>query len=152
MVKREEKGCFNCKKIGHFIAECPDLLKEISKKPIYKSNKFKKQIKKSLMATWEDLDNESESDKEDTEDEAKVAMDLVATEEDKDESSDVESCADSETETQVWLKGDKQQKSWYLDSGCSRHMTGDRSLFLTLTMKEGTKLANWQDHWFWYDR
>jgi len=24
-----------------------------------------------------------------------------------------------------------------MDSGCSRHMTGDKSLFLTLTMKEG---------------
>jgi len=53
--RREEKGCFNCKKTGHFIAECPDLQKDKSKdkskKPIFKSNKFKKQIKKSLMAT-----------------------------------------------------------------------------------------------------
>jgi len=49
--RREEKGCFNCKKVGHFIAECPDLqkdkTKDKSKKPIFKSNKFKKQIKKS---------------------------------------------------------------------------------------------------------
>jgi len=56
------------------------------------------------MATWEDLDNESESDKEDAEDEAKIAMALVATDEDKDESSDAESCADSQTETQVYSK------------------------------------------------
>ena len=104
MVKREEKGCFNCKKIGHFIAECPDLQKDKSKNPIYKSNKFKKQIKKSLMTTWEDLDNESESDKEEAEDEAKVAMALVATEEEKGESFDDESSADSETETQVYSK------------------------------------------------
>jgi len=102
--RKEEKGCFNCKKTGHFIAECPDLQKDKSKKPIYKSNKFKKQIKKSLMATWEDLDNESESDKEDAEDEAKVTMALVATEEEKDETSDAESSADSETETQVYSK------------------------------------------------
>ena len=57
--RREEKGCFNYKKIGHFIAECPDLQKDKSKekfkKPIFKSNKFKKQIKKSLMATWESI-------------------------------------------------------------------------------------------------
>ena len=76
--RREEKGCFNCKKTGHFIAECPDLQKDKStdksKKPIFKSNKFKKQIKKSLMPTWEGLDNESESDEEDAEDEAKIAM------------------------------------------------------------------------------
>ena len=61
--RKEEKGCFNCKKTGHFIAECPDLQKDKSKKPIFKSNTFKKQIKKSLMATWEDLDNESEKRK-----------------------------------------------------------------------------------------
>jgi len=38
---------------------------------------------------------------------------------------------------QVCLKGSEKQKSWYLDSGCSGHMTGERSLFLTLTTKEG---------------
>jgi len=100
--RKEEKGCFNCKKTGHFIAECPDLQKDKSKKSIFKSNKYKKQIKKSLMGTWEDLDNESESDEEDAEDEAKIAMALVATAEN--ESSDVESCADSETETEVYSK------------------------------------------------
>jgi len=89
------------------------------------------------MATWEDLDNESESDEEETEDEAKIAMALVATVENEKESSDAESCADSETETEVCLKGSEKQKFWYLDSGCSLHMTGERSLFLTLTMKEG---------------
>ena len=26
---------------------------------------------------------------------------------------------------------------WYLDSGCSRHMTGDRSLFKVLESKKG---------------
>ena len=44
--KEEHKGCFNCKKTGHFIADCPDLQKEKSKekskKPVFKSNKFKK--------------------------------------------------------------------------------------------------------------
>jgi len=35
------------------------------------------------------------------------------------------------------LKAKEKQKSWYLDSGCSRHMTGEKSMFLTLTMKEG---------------
>ena len=106
--RREEKGCFNCKKTGHFIAECPDLqkdkTKDKSKKPIFKSNKFKKQIKKSLMATWEDLDNESESEEEEAEDEAKIAMALVATVENENESSDAESCTDLETQTQVYSK------------------------------------------------
>ena len=85
--RKEEKGCFNCKKTGHFIAECPNLQKEKSKdkskKPIFKSNNFKRQIKKSLMASWGDLDNESESDEEDAEDEANIAIALVATVEDE---------------------------------------------------------------------
>ena len=139
--KEEHKGCFNCKKTEHFIAECADLQKEKSKEksknPVFKSNKFKKKIKKILMATWEDLDNESESDKDDAEDEANIAMGLVATVEDEKESSEAESCTDSETESEVCLKGSEKQKSWYLDSGFSQHMTGERSMFLTLTMKKG---------------
>jgi len=102
--KEKQKSCFNCKKTGHFIAECPDLQKEKSKKPIFKSNKFKKQIKKSLMATGEELDNESESDKDDAENEAKIAMALVATVENERDSSDAESSTDSETETEVYSK------------------------------------------------
>src|SRR4030066_111983 len=38
---------------------------------------------------------------------------------------------------QVCVKGRTKQHSWYLDSGCSRHMTGDKSMFQTLSMKEG---------------
>jgi len=67
--KEDQKGCFNCKKPRHFIVDCPDLHKEKSKdkskKSTFKSNKIKKQIKQSLMATWEDLDSESEFDKDD---------------------------------------------------------------------------------------
>ena len=106
--KEEQKGCFNCKKTGHFICECPDLQKEKSKEksknPIFKSNKFKKQIKKSLMATWEDLDNKSKSDKDDAEDEAKIATALVATVEHERDSSNAESSTHSETETEVYSK------------------------------------------------
>jgi len=53
--KEDKKGCFNCKKFGYFTAYCPDLQKEKSKekskKPTFKSNMFRKQIKQSLMAT-----------------------------------------------------------------------------------------------------
>jgi len=63
--KEDQKGCFNYKKPGHFIVDCPDLQKEKSKdkskKSSFNSRKFRKQIKKSLMATWEDLDSESRS-------------------------------------------------------------------------------------------
>ena len=46
--KEDQKGCFDCKKPGHFIADCLDLqkekLKEKSKKPTFKSNKYRRQI------------------------------------------------------------------------------------------------------------
>jgi hypothetical protein len=38
---------------------------------------------------------------------------------------------------QISLRAKENKKSRYLDSGCSRHMTGEKSMFLTLTMKEG---------------
>jgi len=46
--KEDQKRCFNCKKPGHFIADCPDFQKEKSKdkskKSTFKSKKIKKQI------------------------------------------------------------------------------------------------------------
>jgi len=81
--KEDQKGCFNCKKPEHFIADCPDLQKEKSKdrskKSTFKSNKIKKRIKQCLMATREDLDSESGSDKDDADEGAKIVVGLVAT-------------------------------------------------------------------------
>jgi hypothetical protein len=50
---------------------------------------------------------------------------------------EAESESDSENENEICLRAKEKQRSWYLDSGCSRHMTGEKSMFLTLTMKEG---------------
>ena len=91
--KEDQKGFFNCKKPEHFIADCPDLQKEKSK------DKSKKQIKQSLMATWEDLDSESEYDKDDADEDAKVAVGLVAT-----VTSEAEPESDSEEENEVYSK------------------------------------------------
>ena len=91
------------KKPGHFIADCPDLQKEKSKdkskKSSFNSRKFRKQIKKSLMATLEDLDNESGSEKEEVGDEANVVVGLVAT-----LTSEAEPNSDSEDENEVYSK------------------------------------------------
>src|SRR4030043_770616 len=88
--KEEQKSCYNCKKPGHFIAECPNLPKDKAKKSSSKSSNYKKSFKKSLMATWDQLDKESDSEKEDDE-EANLA--LMAT-----TSSDAESESDSDSE------------------------------------------------------
>jgi len=103
VAKKNKKGCFNCKKLGHFIVDCLDLQKEKSKdkskKSTFKSNKIKKQINQSLIDTWEDLDSESESYKDDVDEGAKIATGLVAT-----TTSEAEPESDSEEENEVYYK------------------------------------------------
>jgi len=79
-----------------------------------------------------DLDSESGSGKQKAGDEANVSMELVAT-----VTSEVEPQSDSEGENEICLRVKEKQRSWYVDSGCSRHMTREKSMFPTLTMKEG---------------
>ncbi|KEH22038.1 transmembrane protein, putative [Medicago truncatula] len=53
--KDDRKGCFNCKKLVHFISDCPELLKNKLKNESSKKENFKSKVNKSHMATWEDL-------------------------------------------------------------------------------------------------
>lgn len=65
------------------IAYCPDLQKNKSKKESSKKENFIRRVKKNLMPTWEDLDNET------NEEETNLAL-MAST------SSDVESKVDYE--------------------------------------------------------
>jgi hypothetical protein len=38
----------------------------------------------------------------------------------------------SNEECTLTLQAEKKKHGWYVDSGCSKHMTGDRDMFLTL--------------------
>ncbi|KAK2409948.1 gag-protease polyprotein [Trifolium repens] len=82
--KDDTKNCFNCHKPGHFMADCP----ELSSKGKGRKSTITNKAKKSLMATWEDINELSED--EDSE-EANLA--LMATGE-----SDNESDSESDTE------------------------------------------------------
>ena len=77
-----------------------------SKKSSFNSRKFRKQIKKSLMETWEDLDSESGSEKEEVEDEANVDVGLVAT-----LTSEAEPDSDSEDENGICLRAKEKKIS-----------------------------------------
>ncbi|KAI5398359.1 hypothetical protein KIW84_063955 [Lathyrus oleraceus] len=56
--KDDQKGCFNCKKPGHFIAECPELQKDKPKNGRFLKDSFENKFKKIPMTTWDELDNE----------------------------------------------------------------------------------------------
>ncbi|XP_012575063.2 uncharacterized protein [Cicer arietinum] len=107
--------CYECGKTGHIKSECYKLqnknkaAKSKGKEPVTKT-------KKAYIA-WNDNDESSASS-----DEEEANMCLMAN-------------SDSESEKEVCLTSTKH--SWYLDSGCSKHMTGDKSKFLSLTLKEG---------------
>ncbi|KAG4906639.1 hypothetical protein JHK85_056098 [Glycine max] len=67
--KKEKSSviCYECKKLGHFKSECSDLEKSKDKE-----KKFFKSKKKSLMSTWEDLDDSLSN--EDNEEEANLCL------------------------------------------------------------------------------
>ncbi|RVW55764.1 hypothetical protein CK203_075787 [Vitis vinifera] len=79
--------------------------------PLYKSE-AKKRMKKTMMVTWSESEESSEE-----ENEKEVANMCFMAIDDLDEGS--------------------MKDKWFLDSGCSRHMTGDESKFAFLTKRKG---------------
>ncbi|RVW45267.1 hypothetical protein CK203_110174 [Vitis vinifera] len=79
--------------------------------PLYKSE-AKRRMKKAMMATWSESEESSEE-----ENEKEVANMCFMAIDDLDEGS--------------------MKDKWFLDSGCSRHMTGDESKFAFLTKRKG---------------
>ncbi|MCH79420.1 phytoalexin-deficient 4-2 protein, partial [Trifolium medium] len=71
--------------------------------------------KKSFMTTWDDLDEPL----------------------DKDEQQEANMCLMTHSNQGEECLLASKKKPWYLDSGCSRHMTGDKQSFLSFEKKEG---------------
>ncbi|XP_039682977.1 uncharacterized protein [Medicago truncatula] len=83
--------------------------------PDIKKVQRKPHFKKKAMITWDDMEESNSQEDADTD------MGLMA---------------QSDDEEEVLPQG-ARTKPWYLDSGCSRHMTGDRNCFLTFEKKDG---------------
>ncbi|KAH9778649.1 hypothetical protein KPL71_007414 [Citrus sinensis] len=112
--KKEPITCYECKKPGHILPECPLL------------NKLKK---KAMVATWDDSDEETSDDDEQQE---MTNLALMAIGE--------ESCDELD-------EGSKKKKNkWYLDSGCSRHMTGNYSWFSSFIKIENSGDVSFGDN------
>uniref|UniRef100_A0A2N9ERE3 CCHC-type domain-containing protein n=1 Tax=Fagus sylvatica TaxID=28930 RepID=A0A2N9ERE3_FAGSY len=138
--KTETPTCYKCKKQGHYKNECPQVNKEKMK---YK--------KKALKVTWDDSD-ESDSDNNSSDNEvANLCLLGYINESNISEDEHVSFCPlafnDDESATEdlclmahgdeVCLISKSTKKKWFLDSGCSRHMTGDKNKFTSLTLKDG---------------
>nr|KYP37534.1 hypothetical protein KK1_041257 [Cajanus cajan] len=114
--KKEEAStssynCFECEKPGHIKAECPNLLKKQQEE-----KKVKKNFKgKRAYTAWEDNDSSTTSDESEFEENNLCLM------------------AGANQNTIECLRA--KSLLWYLDSGCSRHMTGDPSKFSSLKLK-----------------
>ncbi|GKV42140.1 hypothetical protein SLEP1_g49577 [Rubroshorea leprosula] len=107
--------CYECNKMGRYRNECPKLKKG--------EKKDKKSMKKKAFATtWSD-DETSSTESESSLEKGVANLCFMAQE---DSNNDVEVCLVS-----------KMKNKWYLDSGCSRHMTGDPSQFSSLMPLDG---------------
>uniref|UniRef100_A0A2N9GY08 CCHC-type domain-containing protein n=1 Tax=Fagus sylvatica TaxID=28930 RepID=A0A2N9GY08_FAGSY len=138
--KTETPTCYKCKKQGHYKNECPQVNKEKMK---YK--------KKALKVTWDDSD-ESDSDNNSSDNEvANLCLLGYINESNISEDEHTSFCPlafnDDESATEdlclmahgdeVCLISKSTKDKWFLDSGCSRHMTGDKNKFTSLTLKDG---------------
>jgi len=59
--KDNQKGCFNCGKTGRFIVDCFEAHKGKLGKGSSKKYTYRRKLKESFMATWEMLDEDSDS-------------------------------------------------------------------------------------------
>ncbi|XP_074346374.1 uncharacterized protein LOC141685153 [Apium graveolens] len=94
---------------------------ECGKKGHFKKDCYKLKAKKKALLTWSDDDSEVEIDSDD-----ELAQICFAGLE-----------YDSSDNDEVCFKVHVPRNKWIIDSGCSRHMIGDKSKFLSLIAKEG---------------
>jgi hypothetical protein len=77
--KEDLNECYNCKKSGQFIADCPEMSsKDKAKNKNISKERFKNKVNKSLKAIWEDINNDSDDD--DADEEANLALMATASE------------------------------------------------------------------------
>ncbi|KAJ9544838.1 LOW QUALITY PROTEIN: hypothetical protein OSB04_024545 [Centaurea solstitialis] len=155
-VDKATATCYNCQGKGHFANDCrykknkfaPSSTKSSSKNPKYqrlkeKYKKMKSQRKgKGLIAEdcdWDDVSSDDSSDEEDTQ----VALMAIIEEPTLALMAKIEEVPEEvptqapEASTSVTESTSQDKGIWYLDSGCSRHMTGSKSVLSNYREEKG---------------
>ncbi|KAK2973849.1 hypothetical protein RJ640_003257 [Escallonia rubra] len=119
----------------HIKKYCPQL-KNKSASSSGRDIKEKKFKPRKALLTWDDSD---ESDKETSEDDDVAQLCFMANDDHSDKNP--RKCGYLKERNQnllyVCLKANADSNKWILDNGCSRHMTGNHSLFSHITLKDG---------------
>ncbi|KAJ9542460.1 hypothetical protein OSB04_028966 [Centaurea solstitialis] len=155
-VDKATATCYNCQGKGHFANDCrykknqfaPSSTKSSSKNPKHqrlkeKYKKMKSQHKgKGLIAEdcdWDDVSSDDSSNEEDTQvalmaiiEEPTLALMAKIEEVPEEVPTQAPEASTSATESNGQDKG-----IWYLDSGCSRHMTGSKSVLSNYREERG---------------
>ncbi|KAF1879732.1 hypothetical protein Lal_00039745 [Lupinus albus] len=103
--------CFECGKPGHIKMDCSNI-----KKSSFKGKNELKNGRRAYIA-WEDYDTSSASEHESEE---QAHLSLMASHHSDDEEGDLRAT----------------RNLWYLHSGCSKHMTSEKSKFSVLTPRD----------------
>ena len=117
--------CFNCNEVGHIATRCTQKKKEYKEGSKYK-----------------DYKNRREDDKKDYKDKGKKCY--IAEEDSNDNDDEVfyvamKDQSDEEEPTALVTCMNKNYR-WIIDSGCSHHMTGDKSKFVNFTQYDGNSV------------
>ncbi|KAG7547302.1 Reverse transcriptase RNA-dependent DNA polymerase [Arabidopsis suecica] len=121
--------CYHCHRLGHFQYECPKKEEEANYAGIEEHEDM------LLMAFIEEEVNSDESDMEEV---AELLSMVESYESDTEEVAELVLMAHTEDQEKM------RRRAWFLDSGCSNHMSGDISLFSTMdsSFKHSVKLGN----------
>ncbi|XP_070015000.1 uncharacterized protein [Nicotiana sylvestris] len=126
--KQTNEGCYKCGNTDHHIRNCPQWEIEWKKERAERRNRKKEQVHpnkdkgltKAMVATWGES---SDKDSEDEDGDEQVLMCI----------------GESDEESDVQVK--RSNQIWYMYSGCSKHMTGNKNQFLSLEDLKGGNVS-----------